>query len=100
MALTFLTESVMSDVKVDEISRANVLVMDTMNQQMLERFNAVNNLDLIGAVRGRGGKVFGVGEGLLPKETYIKQGVSWDERARTYWAHMGVSNQVGPQDKR
>ena len=56
MALTFLTESVMSDVKVDEISRANVLVMDTMNQQMLERFNAVNNLDLIGAVRGRGGR--------------------------------------------
>ena len=95
VALTFLTESVMSDVKVDEISRANVLVMDTMNQQMLERFNAANNIDLIGAVRGRGGKVFGVGEGLLPKETYIKQGVSWDERARTYWAHMGYSNQVG-----
>ena len=28
------------EVKVDEISRANVLVLDTMNQQMLERFNA------------------------------------------------------------
>ena len=41
------------------------------------------------------GKVFGVGEGLLPKETYLKQGVIWDERARTYWAHMGYSNQVG-----
>ena len=41
------------------------------------------------------GKVLGVGEGLMPKETYLKQGVIWDERARTYWAHMGYSNQVG-----
>ena len=39
--------------------------------------------------------MFGVGEGLLPRETYLKQGVIWDERARTYWAHMGYSNQVG-----
>ena len=95
VALTFLTESVMADVKVDEITRANVLVLDTMNQQMLERFNASHNIDLIAQVRGQRGKVFGVGEGLLPKETYLKQGVLWDERARTYWAHMGYSNQVG-----
>jgi cobaltochelatase CobN len=95
VALTFLTESVMADVKVDEISRANVLVLDTMNQQMLERFNATHKIDLISQVRGGLGKVLGVGEGLLPKETYLKQGVIFDERARTYWAHMGYSNQVG-----
>ena len=95
VALTFLTESVMSDVRVDEISRANVLVLDTMNQQMLERFNAAQKIDLVAQVRGRPGKIFGVGEGLLPKENYLKQGVIFDDRARTYWAHMGYSNQLG-----
>ena len=95
VALSFLTESVMSDVKVDEISRANVLVLDTMNQQMLERFNATQKIDLIAAGSRTPGKVFGVGEGLLPKENYLKQGVIFDDRARTYWAHMGYSNQVG-----
>ncbi len=39
--------------------------------------------------------MFAIGEGLLPKETYIKQGALWDDRARAYWAHMGYSNQVG-----
>src|SRR5262245_28670010 len=56
VALSFLTESVMSDVKAEEISRANVLVLDTMNQQMLERFNAAHTVDLIGQVRGHSGK--------------------------------------------
>ena len=46
-------------------------------------------------MRDRRGKVFAIGEGLLPKETYIKQGALWDDRARAYWAHMGFSNQVG-----
>jgi cobaltochelatase CobN len=95
VALSFLTESVMSEVKVEEITRADVLLLDTMNQQMLERFNASHKLDLVAQVRSHRGKVFGIGEGLLPKETYLKQGVIWDERARTYWAHMGYSNQVG-----
>jgi len=95
VALSFLTESVMSDVKVDEITRADVLMLDTMNQQMLERFNGSHNIDLISQVRANRGKVFGIGEGLLPKEAYLKQGVIFDERARTYWAHMGYSNQLG-----
>ena len=46
-------------------------------------------------MRDRRGKVFAIGEGLLPKETYIKQGALWDDRARAYWAHMGFSNQLG-----
>ena len=90
VALTFLTESVMSDVKVDEITRANVLVLDTMNQQMLERFNARHTIDLIAQVRGHRGKVFGVGEGLMPKETYLKQGVLWDERRTHVLGAHGV----------
>jgi cobaltochelatase CobN len=94
VALTFLTESMLADVNVNDVTNANVLVLDVMNQQMLERFNAEKKVDLIAAVRRRG-KVLGVGEGLLPKESYTKQGVTWDDRARAFWAHMGASNQVG-----
>jgi cobaltochelatase CobN len=93
--LTFLTESVLGDVKLDEVRKTDVLLLDTMNQQMLERFNTEHKVDLIAMVRDRPGRVFAIGEGLLPKETYIKQGALWDERARAYWAHMGFSNQVG-----
>ena len=94
VTLSFLTESTMPDVVVGDLSRASVLMLDTMNQQMLDRFNAQHKLDLIAAVRQRRGKVFAIGEGLLPKEAYLKQGALWDERARAYWAHMGFSNQL------
>jgi cobaltochelatase CobN len=93
--LTFVTESVLADIKLDELKATDVLLLDTMNQQLLERVNANSKIDLIGTVRDRRGKVFAIGEGLLPKETYIKQGALWDDRARAYWAHMGYSNQVG-----
>ena len=46
--LTFVTESVLSDVKADELKTTDVLVLDTMNQQMLERVNADSKIDLIG----------------------------------------------------
>ena len=47
IALTFLTESMLADVKTDELTNANVLVLDVMNQQMLERFNDEKKVDLI-----------------------------------------------------
>ena len=94
VAITFLTESMLADANIAEVTAAQVLVLDIMNQQMLERFNAEKKLDLIAAVRRRG-TVLAVGEGLLPKEHYIKQGAVWDDRARTYWGHGGQSNQVG-----
>src|SRR5688500_18903943 len=93
ISLTFLTESMLPDVKVDEMTNADVLVLDVMNQQMLERFNAEKKVDLVASVRRRG-KVLAVGEGLLPKEHYTRQGAIWDEKARSYWQHMGASNQV------
>jgi cobaltochelatase CobN len=93
IVLTFVTESMLPDVKIDELTKSNVLVLDVMNQQMLERVNAEKKIDLVAAVR-RQGKVLAVGEGLLPKEHYTKQGAIWDQTARTYWAHMGASNQV------
>src|SRR5689334_10168240 len=35
VTLSFLTESTMTDVPVGDLSRANVLMLDTMNQQLL-----------------------------------------------------------------
>ena len=85
----------LSDVKADELTTTDVLLLDTMNQQMLERVQHQAQDRPDRQVRDRRGKVFAIGEGLLPKETYIKQGALWDDRARAYWAHMGFSNQVG-----
>jgi cobaltochelatase CobN len=94
VTLSFLTESVFEDAKASDFTTANVLVLDIMNQQMLDRFNAKHKVDLIASVRRRG-KVLAVGEGLLPKEHYIEQGTIWDDRARAFWAHSGLGNQVG-----
>jgi cobaltochelatase CobN len=94
VTLTLVTESVLADVNVSELTSANVLIFDTMNEQMLGKLNAERKIDLIATVK-RKGKVFAVGEGLAPKETYTKQGAIFDERARAYWAHMGYSNQLG-----
>ena len=40
MSLTFLTESMFDEVKPADLTSADVLVFDMMNQQMLQRFNA------------------------------------------------------------
>ena len=92
VSLSFLTESVFDDVNVSDMTRADVLVLDTMNQQMLDRFNTTHNVDLIADVRGL---VLAVGEGLMPREHYVDQGVIWDERARAFWANWGFGNQLG-----
>ena len=92
--ITFLTESVFSDVNVKDVTDANVLVFDTMNQQMLERFNTQHNVDLMKAINRRG-TVVAVGESLVSKEQYLAQGVLWDDTARAFWAGGGPSNQLG-----
>jgi cobaltochelatase CobN len=92
--LKFLTESVFDDVDPKAATGADVVVLDVMNQQMLDRFNATNKTNLIADV-GAHGKVIGVGEGLLPKESYLQQGVVWDERARELFAGSGLGNQLG-----
>ena len=92
--LSFLTESVAAELDAQKAESADVLVLDIMNQQMLDRFNAEHDTDLIADVRD-GGEVIAVGEGLLPKETYLEQGAIWDERARALWAHSGRENQLG-----
>jgi cobaltochelatase CobN len=94
ITITFLTESVFDAARPADVTGADVLVLDIMNQQMLDRFNAAHKTDAIAAVRRRGA-VFAVGEGLLPKDTYVKQGCLWDDRARAYWEHSGFANQIG-----
>lgn len=94
VTLTFVTESVFDDVKADDVTSANVLALDTMNQQMLERFNQKHGVDVIASIRKRG-PVFAIGEGLLPKERYTSQGAVFDDTARAFWTHSGFNNQVG-----
>jgi cobaltochelatase CobN len=93
VTLSFLTESIFTDVRAEDMTRADVLVLDVMNEQMLDRFNATHRIDLIDSVRRRG-TVLAVGEGLRPREQYTEKGAIWDERARAYWAHMGLANQL------
>jgi cobaltochelatase CobN len=93
VTLSLLSESVFDDVRPADLTSADVLVLDVMNQQMLDRFNVAHDIDLIAAVRAHG-KVLAVGEGLMPKERYIEQGAVWDDRARAFWANMGYANQL------
>ena len=94
VTLTFLTESMFDDVDAERITSSDVLVLDTMNQQMLERFDAEHDIDLIDAVREQG-RVYAVGEGLLPREQYVSQGALYEETLRAFWAESGFNNQVG-----
>jgi cobaltochelatase CobN len=92
--LRFVTESLLEDVDAEQVASADVLVFDTMNQQMLERFDAEHDVDLLARVAAKG-HFIAVGEGLLPKEHYVGAGAIWDERARAFWEHSGEENQLG-----
>ncbi|MFT3907614.1 MAG: cobaltochelatase subunit CobN [Steroidobacteraceae bacterium] len=92
--LTLLTESLFNDVSAADMLGANVLVFDTMNEQMLAKFNSTYQTDLIRSVRSHG-TVLGVGEGLLGQQSYTQQGVVWDPRARQYFADSGAGNRLG-----
>jgi cobaltochelatase CobN len=91
--LQLLTESTLADTSAAKVQSSDVLVFDTMNEQMLAKFNAQNKTDLIGDVLKRGA-VVGVGAGLLNQQTYIDRGVIWDSKARAYWTHAGPQNQL------
>ncbi len=92
--LHFITESVFDDVDVDAVQNADVLVLDIMNQQMLERFNETHGIDLIKRIDS-GGVVLAVGQGLQGPEYFTAQGALWDSEARAYWANSGVANHAG-----
>lgn len=90
----FVTESMFDEVDAAEAESSDVLVLDVMNQQMVDRFNEEHGTDLIARVNEHG-RVIGVGEGLLPKESYVERGVTWDNVPRELWAHSGLANQLG-----
>jgi len=92
--VTFITESTFDELDPAAVLESDVLVLDMMNQQMLDRFNAENGADLIAEVGGDGAVVV-IGVGLAPKETYVDQGAIWDEQAQVYWQNSGISNQLG-----
>ena len=94
VSLRFLTESVFDEVSPDDIMGADVLVMDVMNQEMLDRYNVAHDIDLIRDVSSSG-TVLTVGQGILPRENYTDQGAVWDERAHAFWMGSGFSNQLG-----
>lgn len=94
LRLTLLTESTYEQVKAADLLTSDVLVLDVMNEQMLQKFNTQHSVDVVRDITRRG-KVIGVGEGLLGQETYAQQGVVWDARARAYWQHSGPQNQLG-----
>jgi cobaltochelatase CobN len=89
----FLTESTFGETPAEAVAASDVLVFDVMNQQLLDRFDAEHATDLIGAVKARG-MVLGVGEGLQTEDHYAGLGVTWDPRARAYFAHAGPRNQL------
>ena len=93
VTLTFLTESVFDDTTAADITGANVLVLDMMNQQLVDRFNSKFNVDVINSVKKRG-VVLAVGEGLLPRQKYVEMGAVIDTRAAAYWEHAGFENQL------
>ena len=92
--LHFLTESTYDVSSPEPFVESDVVVLDIMNQQMLERFDADHGVDLLGQV-STSGVVLAVGEGLMPRQFYEDAGGRWDPRARAYWAHSGPSNLRG-----
>ncbi|MEO8098262.1 MAG: cobaltochelatase subunit CobN [Acidobacteriota bacterium] len=93
VTLSFLTESVFDDVKVEDLTKANVLLLDTMNEQMLTRYNEAHKIDLVAAIKKQG-MTLAIGSGLRPRKDYDDMGAVWDEKARAYWTHSGFANQL------
>ncbi len=88
--LQFLTESFFNTADPAAIAGSDILVLDMMNQQMLDRFDQAHGTDLIQDI----GTVLAVGVGIQPLEYYTDQGALWDERAMAYWQAGGQLNQL------
>ncbi|MGC3982560.1 MAG: cobaltochelatase subunit CobN [Steroidobacteraceae bacterium] len=92
--LELLTESTFDEVKPETLESSNVLVLDVMNEQMLQKFNTQNKTDLVKQI-GTRGTVLGVGQGLQSEDAYRAMGMQFDQQARTYWEHSGANNRLG-----
>lgn len=93
LELRLATESAWAALKRDDLLKADVLVLDMMNQHLVERFKADFKVDLIPTVAARG-KVLAVGSGLLPESAYAAQGALLDPEAKAYWSGQGFDNHL------
>ncbi|HTQ99053.1 MAG TPA: cobaltochelatase subunit CobN, partial [Candidatus Acidoferrum sp.] len=91
--LNFLTESFFDSADPAKLQGSNVMVLDMMNQNMLDRYNKAHDTDLIRDIAAKG-KVLAVGVGVQPKEYFTGQGALWDDRAMAYWQNSGRDNQL------
>src|SRR5690606_9885032 len=71
--LQILTESSYAETAPEALRQSDVLVLDIMNQQMLDRFDDEHSLDLLAEI-GERGAVLGVGEGIQGEEHYRSLG--------------------------
>src|SRR5690606_14941714 len=92
--LSFITESTRARLDRSDLESIDVLVFDTMNEQMLGEVGAEHEIELVAHVASRGA-VVAVGVGLSPMEGFTAQGAIFDERAHAYWQHSGFANQIG-----
>ncbi|HWK53285.1 MAG TPA: cobaltochelatase subunit CobN, partial [Hyphomicrobiales bacterium] len=88
--------TLVSGARVQNVDRAalegvDLLILSTHEQAAIDRYDALYETDLIAAVQ-RQGKVYGVGEGVLPAERYTERGVIWDDTLRGYFLHGGADN--------
>ena len=94
VAVTLLTESLLDVVDPQAVLATDVLILNTLDQETLARFEEAHDVDLVRHVARRG-LVLAVDEGPHTREHYVDLGAAWDERARAFWRHSSVANQSG-----
>ncbi len=95
LRLTILTESTLGRIEPEALLSVDVLVYDVMNEQLLERFDAAEDVSLVDYIREGGGSVLGVGQGLRTQEQYEADGVEFDPWAAAFWSASGIDNHAG-----
>ena len=70
-------------------------MLDVMNQQMLDRFNATHKVDLIAQVRGRARHRCSASAKGSYRRRPTQAGAIWDDRARGVRGAYGVLQPVG-----
>lgn len=92
--LQLITESLFDSLDAGAIRDSDVLVLDMMNQQLLERFDSRHGSDLIAEVADRGA-VLAVGVGVQSPEYFTGLGARFSSRAHAYWQFGGAQNHRG-----
>lgn len=91
--LNLISEGSVAEVDVSRLLASDVLVFDTMNEQMLAGIETRYGIDVLATIAGHG-TVLGVGESLSPPAMFMARGVVFDPVAHAYWTHAGASNQL------